>query len=120
MRTVGIAQSTALYLSLICFTVAMVLCPVIGMVSDRIGRRPVALATVGWAFLTSSRLLAYEQLIYTRNTLRYSNNGGSIVVWVEYRADRFCGNVSGKSWPTQVARSRTTFLRCCLEVQRHS
>jgi MFS transporter, MHS family, proline/betaine transporter len=53
VRNVGTTQLNALLLTLVCFTAAMILCPLIGALSDRIGRRPVALATNGWAFLTA-------------------------------------------------------------------
>lgn len=53
IRTIGVARLTALLLTLASFAVAMVLCPIIGALSDRFGRRTLALVTNGWPVVTS-------------------------------------------------------------------
>jgi MHS family proline/betaine transporter-like MFS transporter len=53
IRIVGLQRMTALLLTLLCFAFAMLLCPIIGALSDRFGRRPLALVTNGWPFVTS-------------------------------------------------------------------
>lgn len=53
IRTIGVARLTALLLTLASFAIAMVLCPIIGALSDRFGRRALALVTNGWPVVTS-------------------------------------------------------------------
>ena len=52
-RIVGIGQAASLQLTLVGFAIAALLCPVVGALSDRFGRRPLALLTNLWPFIAS-------------------------------------------------------------------